>query len=226
MVTITTMTDGLALTRLLSWLSPVFPTGGFAYSSGLETAVSSSKVRDQVSLKNWLESLLMFGRLHNDVIYLKSALHCWDDAFALREINDLSKSAAGSRELHFETIAQGRAFVDGLNGWETSTEISFPTDPALPVAVGAACGWAKISPQAAITTFTHAFIANQLQIAIRLSVIGQAGAAETLAHLERKIVELAERVETLTLDDLGNTSFVADIVSMQHETMDGRLFRS
>ncbi|TIT41710.1 MAG: urease accessory protein UreF, partial [Mesorhizobium sp.] len=41
-ITIITMTDqpsGIALLRLMAWLSPAFPVGGFAYSHGLERAV-------------------------------------------------------------------------------------------------------------------------------------------------------------------------------------------
>ena len=48
------MIDDLDLARLMAWLSPVFPTGGFAYSSGLETAVAEGLVKDEADLLNWL----------------------------------------------------------------------------------------------------------------------------------------------------------------------------
>ena len=45
--------DGAGLTRLLSWRSPAFPTGGFSYSHGLEYAVESGRVGDAAALGDW-----------------------------------------------------------------------------------------------------------------------------------------------------------------------------
>ncbi len=42
MITTMIMTDAPGLMRLLTWLSPAFPTGAFAYSHGLEWAVETS----------------------------------------------------------------------------------------------------------------------------------------------------------------------------------------
>ena len=50
------MTDP-ALLRLLTWLSPAFPTGGFAYSQGLEWAVEAGDVTDRDSLREWLRDV-------------------------------------------------------------------------------------------------------------------------------------------------------------------------
>ena len=36
-----------ALHRLLTWLSPAYPVGGFSYSHGLEAAVEEGSVRDR-----------------------------------------------------------------------------------------------------------------------------------------------------------------------------------
>ena len=42
----TTTPDATALLSLVQWLSPAFPTGAFAYSHGLEQAVSVGDVAD------------------------------------------------------------------------------------------------------------------------------------------------------------------------------------
>lgn len=220
------MTDGLKLARLMSWLSPVFPTGSFAYSSGLEAAVASDVVMDEYQLKEWLISLMTFGRLRNDAIYLGAARQEWHSEQAINEINQIALAATGSAELHMETVAQGQAFVDAIIGWSGAMHFNFPDEPCLPVAVGAACGSADIGAHSAIIAFAHAFLANQLQMAIRLSVMGQAGAAQILADLETHIIEFAGSAETATIEDLGNATIMADILSMRHETQDGRMFRS
>ena len=50
-----------ALTRLLAWLSPSFPVGGFSYSHGIEAAVEQGLVRDRASLIVWLDGILRHG---------------------------------------------------------------------------------------------------------------------------------------------------------------------
>ena len=40
--------------RLVQILSPAFPIGSFAYSQGLETAITDGLIWDAGSLKNWI----------------------------------------------------------------------------------------------------------------------------------------------------------------------------
>src|SRR5271156_6414590 len=41
--------EAAALYRLMTWLSPSFPVGGFAYSSGIEWAVEAGDITDAAS---------------------------------------------------------------------------------------------------------------------------------------------------------------------------------
>src|SRR5580704_10063721 len=50
-----------ALYRLMIWLSPAYPVGAFAYSSGIEWAVESGDIDDTETLRAWLESMLTTG---------------------------------------------------------------------------------------------------------------------------------------------------------------------
>jgi urease accessory protein len=77
-----------------------------------------------------------------------------------------------------------------------------------------------------LDAFLHGFAVNQLQAAIRLSLIGQSGAARILAALATMISDAAGRASTSSLDDLGQAGILADIAAMQHETLETRLFRS
>ena len=59
-----TMTDGLsnpALLRLMSWMSPSFPVGAFAYSHGLERAVHDATIGSPAQLQDWLVDLITIG---------------------------------------------------------------------------------------------------------------------------------------------------------------------
>ena len=83
-----------------------------------------------------------------------------------------------------------------------------------------------INLQSTLNAYLHAFISNQLQAAIRLSIIGQSAAARLLAQLEASILAMVETVENGSLEDLGSAAIMADIMAMKHEELEGRLFRS
>ena len=94
------------------------------------------------------------------------------------------------------------------------------------VAVGAVAGAHGIPLASTLTAYIHAFASNQIQAAIRLSVVGQSEATATLAALEPVVEDLAARAAQSSLDDLGSASMMAEIAAMQHETQYSRLFRS
>src|ERR1700710_203650 len=94
MMTMTTITDKRPLLNLLTWLSPSFPTGAFAYSHGLEWAVESHDIRDGESLRAWLESVIAHGSARTDAILLRHAHRAANDLGLLREIAALALATA------------------------------------------------------------------------------------------------------------------------------------
>ncbi len=68
------MTAPAALQKLVTWLSPAFPVGAFAWSAGLETAIADRRVTDSQRLQNWIEGALAHGGIRTDAILLA---HAW-----------------------------------------------------------------------------------------------------------------------------------------------------
>lgn len=217
--------DTRALLRLMSWLSPVFPTGGFAYSAGLEEAVAVGTVDSEPSLAAWLKAGTARGAPWNDAVLLAEAHRVSDDTAALADLSALARALAVSAERHRETIDQGAAFRDAAAAWFAPDALP-PRDTPLPVAVGAAAGLADIARKDVLAAYLNTFATNQLQCAIRLSVTGQSGAARILAGLEPVIAETATRAAEATLDDLGTCAIGSDIALMNHEMRQPRLFLS
>jgi len=215
-----------ATIRLMNWLSPVFPTGGFAYSGGLEQAVREGAVSGEAGLGGWLEALIGHGTIRNDLILFAAAWKQQASGEPPGDLAALALSLCGSAERRLETVAQGSAFAGALASWPEAERVSCPPDTPLPVIAGAACHAGGIALDDGLSGFLQAFVSNQLQAAIRLSVIGQTGAARLLAALEPRMVHAAGEAATSTLDDLGGAAFVAEIAALNHETLDGRLFRS
>jgi urease accessory protein len=219
------MTDATALLRLMSWLSPVFPIGGFAYSAGLEQAVHAGQVSDLNSLSDWINVQITQGAQWNDAVILVEAHRCSGDKAKLAELSGLCLALCIGQERLNETVGQGTSFLLAVSHWVDPGH--FPDrDPPLPVAVGIAAGVERIDPDLTVSAYLHAFVSNQLQCAIRLSVVGQEGAAKALASMETLIERTARRAAGSTLEDLGGAAFIADIASMNHEILEPRLFLS
>jgi urease accessory protein len=206
---------------LLSWLSPAFPTGGFAYSAGLET-VAHHSVQTLDDLQGWISGQIENGPAWNDAVLLAE---CWraEDLSELREIADLARALAVASERLDEMNGQGTSFADASAHWLPQT---LPRDLPYMVALGTAAKQANLPLLETLEAFLHAFAANQLQAAIRLSLTGQNGAAQILASLAPVISNAALRAASSTLNDLGSAGFLADIAAMNHEILASRLFRS
>lgn len=214
------LAPGQGLARLMAWLSPVFPTGGFAYSAGLEQAVRDELVSDEASLKGWLETLLARGGFWNEAVFIAAAHMGQRPA---PELSALATSLSASHERHRETLDQGAAFLDAVQAWGNH---GLARDTPLPVALGTMCASASIALPDTLIASLQTLVSNQLQAAIRLSLIGQSGAARLLAALEPIILETAAKAARSSLDDLGGSAFLADIMSARHETLEPRLFLS
>nr|WP_245314469.1 urease accessory protein UreF [Labrys sp. WJW] len=217
------MTDDTAhLVRLLSWLSPAFPVGAFAYSHGLERAVHDGLIEDRPSLVDWLSAVVQSGSGWNDAVLLAEAWRLASRGEDCTAVAELGEAMAGTRERHRETMLQGEAFGQAVSHWTGEAIEPMP----YPIAVGQAAAHHGIGLEQALAGFLHAFTANLVQAAIRLVPLGQRDGVQALATLEPIMLATAKRACHAALDDLGACTLMSDIVSMQHETQYSRIFRS
>jgi urease accessory protein len=221
MTTMTTATDPRPLLHLLAWLSPAFPTGGFAYSHGLEWAVEAGDIKDPETLREWLEDVVARGSVRSDTILLRQAYRNASDPFAVRDIAALALAATPSRERRDEALNQGRAFVLAVAPWTQITD-NLP----YAVAVGVAAAREHIPEDDGALGYVQAFAANLISAAVRLVPLGQTAGLRVLAALEPVILSTAEETKSATLDDIGGCAFRSDLAAMRHETQYTRLFRS
>lgn len=215
-----------SLLRLMTWLSPAFPVGGFAYSGGLETAVREGHVTDAAGLKDWLETALRHGQFHNDAVLLTEAWHAHGNTERLAEVADLARSLAGSAERYLEITAQGDAFVEAATAWSPQLAGTLERETPYAVAVGTVAAANGIDLHATVVAWLHALTSQLVSAAIRLGVLGQREAMVLLAELEPRVLEAARQAQSSTLDDLGSATVIADILSARHEHLHSRLFRS
>lgn len=222
-----------ALYRLMTWLSPAFPVGAFAYSSGIEWAVQSGDVSDAKTLRHWIESLLAVGPGMTEGILFSQAhraLACGDDA-AVFEIAELAAALVATRERFQETTTLGRAFLEVTQAaWPCAAlaKLSqiWPGPLAYPVAVAVACAGHRIALAPALQAFLTAIAANWISAGIRLIPLGHTDGQHLLRGLEPAVATATQRALAATVDDIGGATFRADIAGARHETQYTRLFRS
>ena len=107
-----------------------------------------------------------------------------------------------------------------------NAETNLPLNCPLPVAVGAVAAGLQVELDKTIAAYLHAYVSNQIQAALRLIKLGQQGGVEVLVALESVIIVTANRTCKSGLDQLGNSGFTADVVSMKHESQESRIFKS
>src|SRR5882757_10297892 len=162
-----TASEGAALYRLMTWLSPAFPVGAFSYSSGIEWAVEAGDITDAASLRDWLAAMLAEGSGFCDGVFLAQAhgaVSRHDDA-ALRETAELAAAFVPSRERQLETTTQGRAFIEiARSAWTCEgldAAIAACDGPIVyPVAVGLVSAAHAIPLAPAMHAFLHALVSN------------------------------------------------------------------
>lgn len=233
-----------ALYRLLTFLSPAFPIGAFTYSHGLEQVIDAGGVSSAEDLRIWLKDILAHGAGRSDAILMSQTYRAalGGSLEGVRELAELGLALQPSKERHLETSAQGTAFVDTVvASWPPGTQtgagavfISLTiensetrlTEWPYPVALGLICAAHELPEDASLTAFLHSFTANLISAAVRAVPLGQNEGQRVLAALEPVISEVAADAMGAGLDDLGTSTFLADIASMAHETQYSRLFRS
>ncbi len=220
------MTHTAALQKLLTWLSPAFPVGAFAWSAGLETAISEGQVTTSDATRNWIEGVLFHGGIHTDAILLAHAHRAQSDGAQLRELADLCLALTPAQERHNETTATGDAFVIAAKAWPSPVYEILPRPCPYPIAIGAITSAHGIDLEQAIVAFLTAVIHGQVSVAVRLVPIGQTDGLAIMAALEPLVSQLVPEIRHAGLEDIGAIAYAADIAQMRHETLRTRIFKS
>jgi urease accessory protein len=207
------------LLTLVQWLSPAFPVGGFAYSHGLEWAISEGQVTDAATLQDWLSDILTHGSGRTDAVLLTRAMDLDAD---LPLVAATARALAASKERWTETHDQGRAFTEAVNALTGNDFLP----AALPVAVGRAARALTLPPERVAALYLHAFASNLASAAVRFVPLGQTDGQRTLAALHPLIERTAVEAAATPLDAIASSVPGADLAAMHHETQDVRIFRT
>ena len=208
--------DLLALQQMFS---PAFPVGGFAWSQGLEAAISAGAVRDGAGLAGWVAAVLARGSGRADAIVLAHARRPGADVAAL---DDLARALAPSAERLAETVETGRAFAAAAGAM---TGQALPP-LALPVVAGLATRPLRVGTPLVLGFWLHALAAQLVSAAVRFVPLGQTEGQRVLAGLAPLIGRVAAEAAEAPLDAIASFTPGADLAGIDHETLEVRIFRS
>ncbi len=229
--TTTIMTINAAF-KLMSWTSPAYPTGGFAYSHGLEMLVEEGKVTDLASLMNFLDAYLMRGGGFVDAALFCATWRAAKQPAQLDALADYATAWRGTAETALEACQQGNAFMRVTRAaWPHPMLEAFatrrgnePVTHATAFALAAAAH--KLPLKSSLQAYLLATGASLVSAGVRLVPLGQTDgqiATARLLPLIRKTISLAQ---IANLDDIGTSALAIDMASMKHELQYTRLFRS
>jgi urease accessory protein len=222
------------LYRLMAWLSPSYPVGGYAYSHGLEYAVEAGTVSDEKSLITWIEGIVAFGSPRIDGTLFA---HAWQavndrDDETFRWVAERAAAMRGSAELALESRQQGEAFLKTVRASAHAPELDrFVTllegvAHSYPISVAIAAALHGVPVRPALVAYIHAFTANLVSAGVRLVPLGQLAGQRAIEALRPAVLATVDASLRTHPTQIGQAAAVVDWTSVKHETQYTRLFRS
>jgi urease accessory protein len=227
-------TESSTLLQLMWLASPALPVGGFSYSEGLEAAVESGFISNEVQAGDWLVDQLQLSLARADMPVLTRACVAWHDhdAARLAQLNDWLRHTRETAELRAQAEQMGRSLLDWLRNSRFAADARIHTLAALqpaplwPIAFALAAELANATPHDALLAFAWGWAENMAQAAMKAVPLGQAGAQRMLARLTQIIPGAVANAMLLPDDERQAFTPMLAILSAQHETQYSRLFRS
>jgi urease accessory protein len=222
------------LLRLLHLASPALPIGAFHFSQGLEYAVESGWVRDEVTALEWIDGIAEGSLVTLDLPVLIRLHAAWrrDDYAAVHRWNAFLIASRETGELRAEDRHLGSALLRVLAECQLKTELFPVGGPKLPIGVSHAaafsfaCARWNIEVHAAVQTYAWAWAENQVLAAVKLVPLGQSAGQRLLHALISRFVAYSARAADVLDADIGICTAMTAVASGRHEIQYTRLFRS
>jgi urease accessory protein len=227
--------DTLSLLNGLRFIDNFFPSGGYAYSSGLEAAVQGGAVRDADEFREYVEDMVRAGVATREAVAVSIACEAIrksklplalkaDAELEARKIGYESRLASRQMGRQVMRIAVGRDHVHAVLQAFHVELLESRTPGHFPVCLGltlAANGWSR---RDAIAGFLYQTAVGFVSAAMKLLPVGQREGQQLLASWTPLFIELSRQVPARL--DMHAWTPIQDIYTMRHRRLESRLFRS
>jgi urease accessory protein len=227
--------NSLSLIHGLRFIDNFFPSGGYAYSSGLEAAVQEGAVRDAEGFREYVEDMLRAGVATREAVGVSLACEATrrsklppalkaDAELEAMKIGYESRLASRQMGLQVMRIAVDRDKPHVVLQAFHAELLESRTPGHFPVCLGltlAANGWSRTD---AIAAFLYQTAVGFVSAAMKVLPIGQREGQRLLAQWTPLFIELSRQVPVRL--DMHTWTPIQDIYAMRHSRLESRLFRS
>lgn len=232
----TSLTPTTTLLRLLQITDSTFPTGGYAFSHGLEGLHAMGLIAVEADVREVARAQIEETLAWQDLPAVSHAHH-HASAGDLDSLIDLDRVLSALRPvpaLRNASTRMGRRTLE-------ATAPLFPApfagrlldairDGLTPghhaVAFGVAAQAAGIEENAAVTAFAASSINSYVAAAVRLGAIGQTAAQRIIAGLGPILADAIAAAPAIETRDFGGSLPLLDIAGMRQPTLPARMFAS
>ena len=213
------------LLNLLTLSSTALPIGAYCYSQGVESAIDQGFIYDEASSIAYFEEVLGMLLVRFELPVLKRLMQHYADQDQFLYWANYYKASRESKEL----LAESQQLAFSLNAWirdvlkqkvEVKKQFGF-----VPV-YAHLCGTLSLNPVDVLTAYTFTVLENQVLGAVKTVPLGQMSGQRILWHLHTLIPQAVEKAMLLPDDELSSALPRYAMLSMSHETLYSRLFRS
>lgn len=217
----------LGLVRLLQFSSQSMPTGGFAYSSGLEMALELGHFSDAATGAAYLSELAehQLGGLDLPLLCRLLAAERTGDRPRARRLSAYLSACRETSELRAQDEQMGRALGRVLADLRPHLAFDVPPRTFAEAYARAAVGFG-IFPTEALLGYGYSWVEQHVTALARLLALGPLGTQRVLDQALALLPRTAERAATLGDRDVGASSPGLAIASALHEEQYTRIFRS
>ena len=227
--------DTSSLLKGLRFVDSFFPSGGYAFSSGLEAAVQGGAVRNAEELSRYVVESLMTGMGEREAVTVGLAHEAYvsgvlDMAFKTdKELEAMKlgrESRTASRQMGRQIIrlaADQHTRQSLIEDYLAAVEAE-QTPGHLAVSLGltlAAAGWSK---EDTIAAFLYQTATGFVAAAMKLLPLGQREGQRLLESWLEVIEPISHKAAHQQV--LQSWSPIQDIYAMRHSRLESRLFRS
>lgn len=213
------------LLKLLTLSSTALPVGAYCYSQGVESAIETGLVQNEMTSMAYFEEVLEMLLVRFELPILKRLMQSYADEEQFLLWAHLYKASRESKEL----LAESQQLAFSLNAWikdvlkmpvEVKKQFGF-----VPV-YAQLCGRLGLNAADVLTAYSFSVLENQVLAAVKTVPLGQMSGQRILWHLHEKVPQAVEQALALEDDEMSSALPHYAMLSMQHETQYSRLFRS
>ena len=219
--------------RLLQFGDSVLPVGSFSFSNGLESAIQQKVVRDQDTLRRFVQTMLAQAASTDGIALLEAhraaastdmdRIVRADQALFLRKLNEESRTMTVRMGRKLGELAKRVAPAPLAERWLTCIERG-ETPGTFSVGLALVFQSVALDEHDAFAAHQYGLATMMLGAAVRLMKLNYLDAQAILFDINAAADDAYRRVATATLEDMAAFAPVADILAAIHVKSHVRMF--